>query len=414
MNDIYDVIVIGGGPSGMMAAGIAASRGAQVLLLEKNSTLGKKLLLSGNGRCNITHAEFDLRALVSAYGDTGAFLFSALHAFGPKQTMAFFEDIGVPLHTEPTGRVFPVSNSAGKVVDALTENLENNFVTISCSCEVKKVLVHDSLVTSVILKNNNEIKTKNLIIATGGLSYPATGSTGDGINWAKKIGLDIVSPNPALVPLKTRESWVKHIQGLALDNVEVTVFQRNKKITSNIGDLLFTHFGVSGPVILNVSKDVIEAKKHGDVTLKINMIADSTIEEFDKKLQSEFKEHSKTYLKNYLTYYVPKRMGDCLLKISKMNGDKVLADITREERAKLCGMLCGLELTVAGDMGYHLAMVTSGGVSVKEIDPKTMRSKKISNLFVVGEALDIDGPTGGYNLQAAWATGYVAGSHIEV
>jgi len=413
MKDIFDVIVIGGGPSGILSAGVAASRGAKVLLLEKNSELGKKMLLTGNGRCNITHAEFDVRALIRSYGENGSFLFSAFHTFGPKETMDFFENIGVPLKIEENERVFPVSDSAKTVAHALKKYLEKNGGEVRYNAEVKEIIEKDSLVQAVILTNGEKLFTKNLIIATGGLSYPVTGSTGGGYLWAKKMGIDTISPVPSLVPLKVEENWIKELQGVALENVEVAVFQKKKKKQKQVGDMLFTHFGVSGPVILNISKFALEAKKSEDSFLVIDMMREYSSAELDKKFQEDFKENGKMFIKNYLVQFVPKRMVDVLLKIVKIKDDKLLLDITRKERKNLVHILKNLPLTITGHMGFPLSIVTSGGVSLKEIDPKTMASKKIQNLYFVGEILDLDGPTGGYNLQVAWSTGFVAGSSVK-
>ncbi len=413
MKNVFDLVVIGGGPSGMISAGMAATRAAKVLLLEKNKILGKKLLISGNGRCNITQAEFDLHKLVSAYGENGAFLFSALHKFGPKQIMDFFEELGVKLEIENDGRVFPVSNSSKEVLDALKKYLEENSVEIKYESIVKNISVKNSLVKEVVLTDGTKISTKNLIVATGGLSYTFTGSTGDGLVWAKKAGLEVVPLKPALVPLKIKEAWVKSLPGMVLENVGVAVYQNNKKIINKTGDLLFTHFGVSGPLVINISKSVIRAEKNGEVKLRINFFPGISPEQLDKNLQMEFSDYSHKFLKNYLTEFIPKRMAECLVGILKINGDKPLHDVTREERLQLGKLLNSLEITVAGNSGYEMAMVTSGGVSLREIDPQTMRSKKISNLYFVGEVLDLDGPTGGYNLQVAWATGYVAGSNLK-
>ena len=414
MKNNYDFIVIGGGPAGMMSAIIASSRGAKVLLLEKNKILGKKLSISGNGRCNLTQAEFNLRKLVSVYGKNGPFLFSALHHFGPREIMDFFTNLGVKVKIENDGRVFPVSNSAKEVIEALKNNLLENKVEIKCGVEVKNIKITDSVVKSIILNNNTELVVKNLLIATGGLSYALTGSTGVGLKWAKKNGLEIMPTTPALVPLKIKEFCIKDWQGLALKNVELSVYQNNKKIISKIGAMLFTHFGISGPIVLNISKYVIVEEKNGEVKLKINFLPELSVKQLDERLQTDFKKFGNKFLKNFLIEFVPKRMVEGLVKYVKLDGEKNLAMITREERLKLVSLLNAFELTSAGNLGYNFAIVTNGGIALKEIDPRTMCSKKFANLYFAGEVIDLDGPTGGYNLQVAWATGHLAGSSIRL
>lgn len=411
---MYDVVVIGAGPAGIMAAGVAGARGAKVLLLEKNQILGRKLSVSGNGRCNITQAEFDLRKLVLSYGKNGAFLFSAFNQFGPRQVINFFEDLGVRLKTEDDGRVFPVSDLAQEVNMALKDFLNIGNVEIKYNAIVKKISLKNKKIEGVILENGTEILGNNFIIATGGLSYPLTGSTGDAIEWANVINHEVATTMPALVPLKVQENWVKELQGLALDNVEFGVYQNKKKIVSKIGDMLLTHFGVSGPVVLNLSKYAIEAKNKGEVKLRINFVPELNREQLDKKLQVELKQNGRKLLKNYLAEFVPKRLVESLAGLAKISSEKQLADITREERLKLVDILNSLELTMAGNLGYNFAIATAGGISLKEVDPKTMQSKKIKNLYFAGECLDLDGPTGGYNLQVAWATGHLAGVSVEI
>lgn len=411
---MYDVVVIGAGPAGIMAAGIAGARGAKVLLLEKNRVLGRKLSVSGNGRCNVTQAEFDLRKLVLTYGKNGAFLFSAFNQFGPRQVINFFEDLGVRLKTEDDGRVFPVSDSAQEVNLALKNFLNIGNVEIKFNATVKEIISKNKKIEKVIFEDGTEILGLNFVVATGGLSYPLTGSTGDAIEWAKHIDHEITPTMPTLVPLKVQDQWVKDLQGLALENVEFGVYQKKKKLVSKVGDLLFTHFGVSGPVVLNMSKYAIEAKNKGEVKLRINLMPELKREQLDKKFQIEFKQNGRKLLKNYLAEFVSKRVVETFVKLSKIGGEKQLADITREERLKLVDLINGLELTMTGNMGYNFAIATAGGVSLKEVDPKTMQSKKIKNLYFAGECLDLDGPTGGYNLQVAWATGHLAGVSVEI
>jgi len=414
MTETYDVIVIGGGPAGIMASGIAGSQGAQVLLLEKNKELGKKILITGKGRCNVTQAEFDLRKLVETYGKPGRFLFSAFNSFGPNEIIDFFTSRGLELKTERGGRVFPISDQARDVVNVLKKFLQDNKVEIMFGAEVEDLEYKNKKITAVKVAGD-KIKTKNLIIATGGLSYPVTGSTGAGFQWAKDLGHNVIDPAPALVPLKIKEAWTKKLQGLTMKNVGLTVWQGNKKITERFGDMLFTHFGVSGPIVLDVSKQVIEVEKNGQVELCLNLKPALSREQLDLRIQRDFKKYNNKVFKNALSDLLPRKMILIIIEKSKIDPDKQVNSVTRDERLGLVDLLQNLKMTVTGNTGYLQAIVTSGGVDLKEVDPKTMQSKIFKNLYFAGEVLDIVGPTGGYNLQVAWSTGYVAGSscHCE-
>ncbi len=414
MTETYDVIVIGGGPAGIMASGIAGSQGARVLLLEKNKELGKKILITGKGRCNITQAEFDLRKLVETYGKPGRFLFSAFNSFGPNEIIDFFTSRGLELKTERGGRVFPISDQARDVVNVLKKFLQDNKVEIMFGAEVEDLEYKNKKITAVKVAGD-KIKTKNLIIATGGLSYPVTGSTGAGFQWAKDLGHNVIDPAPALVPLKIKEAWTKKLQGLTMKNVGLTVWQGNKKITERFGDMLFTHFGVSGPIVLDVSKQVIEVEKNGQVELCLNLKPALSREQLDLRIQRDFKKYNNKVFKNALSDLLPRKMILIIIEKSKIDPDKQVNSVTRDERLGLVDLLQNLKMTVTGNTGYLQAIVTSGGVDLKEVDPKTMQSKIFKNLYFAGEVLDIVGPTGGYNLQVAWSTGYVAGSscHCE-
>jgi len=413
MSEIYDLIVIGGGPAGIMAAGMAGARGARVLLLEKNKDLGKKILITGKGRCNVTQAEFNLRKLVETYGKDGKFLFSSFHQFGPREIMDFFESRDVELKIERGGRVFPVSDNARDVVSALKKFLKESKVEIMYNASVKGFDHEDGEIKSVKLAGNKKIKTKNLLIATGGLSYPVTGSTGDGFKWAKDLGHTVIEPAPALVPLKIKEEWTRRLQGLTMKNVGLTAWQGKKKITSRQGDMLFTHFGISGPIVLDMSKEVILAEKKGQVELFLNLKPALTREQLDARMQRDFKKYNNKVFKNALSDLVAKKMISIIIEQSGIDPEKKVNSIAKSERIKFLELLQNIKMTVTGNTGYVQAIVTSGGVSLKEIDPKTMRSKIIPNLYFAGEVLDIDGPTGGYNLHVAWSTGFVVGQSME-
>ena len=406
----FDVAVIGGGPAGMMAAGQAASLGAKVIIFDKNHNLGRKLLLTGKGRCNITQAEFNDREFIKKLGKNGQFLFSALAAFGPKKIIDFFEKRKLPIKIERGGRVFPASEKAQDVLETLLKYLKENKVKIMINAKVLGFEIKSGKIECLKLKNE-KIYADNFILAVGGLAYPRTGSTGDGYGWAKKMRHKIIRPSPSLVPVRIKEDLVKNLQGLSLKNVVLSVWQDNKKQDLKFGEMLFTHFGISGPIVLDLSKKIGELLVKGDVKIEIDLKPALDFSVLDKRLQRDFIKNSNKDFKNYLPELLPQKLIEPAIKMSGINSDKKLNSITKDERKKLGDLLKGLKFTVAGLLGYEQAIVTSGGVDLKEIDSKTMRSKIVKNLFFAGEILDIDGPTGGYNLQICWSTGYAAGKH---
>jgi len=440
MLEVFDVIVIGGGPSGMMAAGQASLKGARVLLLEKNNRLGKKLLLTGNERCNLTQAQFNLRTLVKCYGDVGKFLFSAFSNFGPKETMKFFETIGVKLKTEPNGRVFPKNDSAREVVNALEKFLYKAGVKINLEANVKKIFSssfvipakagiqssvlsksldsrfhgNDNKIWEIELINGQKIQAKNLIIATGGLSYPHTGSTGAGLEWARSLGHKITDTVPALVPISVKEKWIENLRGVSVKDAKLFGKQAKKIIVEERGQILFTHFGLSGPTVLNASKKLILGSRDGEVEISINFFPDFTKTELDKKLQTDFKKEGSKLVKNVLDTLSPHALVEKILELAKIKNERKAGEITKIERVKIVDLLTDFKLTMAGNLGFAASMVTGGGVTLAEVDQKTMRSKIHDNLYFTGEVLDIDGPTGGYNLQIAWSTGFTAGNAIHL
>ncbi len=406
----YGVAIIGGGPAGMIAAGRAGELGARVILVEKNKNLGRKLLITGKGRCNITNKTDKPREFINKFGKNGEFLFSAFSRFGIKETINFFENLGVETKIERGGRVFPVSDKSQDILNALINYLRKSNVRIKLNSEVKEIVKKNNRIEKVVLANNEEIMADKFIICTGGKSYPKTGSTGDGYEWAQKMGHKIIKPTPSLVPIETKENWVGSLQGVSLKNVSVALFQNNKEFDFRFGEMLFTHFGLSGPIILDLSKKIGELITTGEVILKIDFKPALDFLKLDKRLQRDFKRNKD--FKNYLPELLPRKLGDLIVRFSKISPDKKLNSITKEERKKLIDVLKGLKLTVKGLIGFSQAIVTSGGVDLKEIDSKTMRSKIIKNLYFAGEILDIDGPTGGYNLQVCWTTGYVAGEGV--
>ena len=406
--DKFDVVVIGGGPAGIMAAGRAAELGARVVLIEKNPGPGKKLLMTGNGRCNISHAEFNDKKFVEKLGKKGQFLLSALAAFGPEEVVRFFEDRGLKVKIEKDGRIFPVSDKASDVLHVLSGYSYKNKVKFLPGQEVVGFEVKKGMIESVKLAKG-EIFAQSFVLCPGGKSYPQTGSTGDGYAWAQKMGHKIISPRPALVPIETREDWVSDLKGLSLKDVGVALFQNNKKQDQGLGDIMFTHFGLSGPAILNLSKKIEELLANGEVILKIDLMPALDVLMLDKKLQEDFKQNK--IFRNYLSEIIPRRLSNFIIKFSKITPDKKINSVTKEERRKLIRIIKELKLTPRGSVGFSQAIVTSGGVDLKEIDSKTMRSKIIKNLFFAGEIIDLDGPTGGYNLQICWSTGRVAGEN---
>ncbi|MDP2909836.1 MAG: NAD(P)/FAD-dependent oxidoreductase [bacterium] len=406
--DRFDVAVVGAGPAGMMAAGVAAESGAKVILIEKNEELGKKLLLTGNGRCNITNAEFNLRKLVENYGQGGKFLFRAFSVFGPEEVIKFFNGLRVKTKIENNDRVFPTSEKATDVLNGLKKYLLKNKVNIFPGSQVSKIILKDNKIEKMIV-GDKEIIAEKYIFCTGGKSYPITGSTGDGFKWASDLGHSISELSPALTPIKIKENWARDLQGLVLKDVKISILQDNKKHFKETGDILFTHFGLSGPLILDISKTIGELLKQGEVKLCLDLFPNLNIEVLDKKIKEKIDENPKKLIKSFLTDFMPKRFIPVFLKNSGLEGDKKINDVAKKERKIIARLLKNIEVTATELLGFDSAMVTRGGVSLKEIDDKTMRSKIIDNLFFSGEIIDIDGRTGGFNLQACWSTGYLAG-----
>ncbi|MFA6410981.1 MAG: NAD(P)/FAD-dependent oxidoreductase [Candidatus Buchananbacteria bacterium] len=408
LNQKFDVAVVGGGPAGLMAAGVAAKNGAKVVLLEKNNYLGKKLLLTGKGRCNITNATFVDRDFVSQLGKNGAFFFSGFNAFGPKAVIDFFAHHKVQTKVERGNRVFPVSDKSLDVLNALIEFLAENKVLILKDSPVINLVLENKRIKSLKLKTG-EIFANNYIIATGGLSYPKTGSTGDGYLWAKSLGLKLEKPRPALVPILVKEKWLKKLEGLSLKNVDIAVYQNDKKMDSRFGEALFTDNGLSGPIILDLSAKIGSLLETGSVFLKINFKPALDYPTLDKRLQKDLAENKSKAFKNSLDALLPKKLIPIILELSQIDQNKKAGQLTKEERIKLLKLISEFPLTVDCLAGFDKAIVTAGGIDLKEIDPKTMRSKKINNLFFAGEIINLHGPTGGYSLQIAFSTGYLSG-----
>ncbi len=405
----WDIAVIGGGPAGMMAASTAARQGAKVILLEKNNRLGEKLLITGGGRCNVTNAEFDTRKLLSKFKDNDKFLFSAFSQWSVKETLDFFHLNKMETKVEKEQRVFPITNKAQSVWDVLVKELGDSGVTVLSDSPVLSFVREQNTIKSVILKNKKQIQAKAFIIATGGKSRPETGSTGDGFVWLKDMGHTVVEPTPSLVPLAIEDAWVKKLQGVSLPEVKITLFQNDVKQESKKGKILFTHFGVSGPTILNMSKDVSELLKYGDVTISLDILPSLDYGQLNTKLQEIFKEQSNKKFKNSLSPFILSSLAPIIVELSGINPDTPTHSITREERLLLVKLLKDLRMTVQGLLGVEKAIITSGGVVLDEVDFRTMQSRIIPNLYLIGDILNIDRPSGGYSLQLCWTTGYVAG-----
>jgi predicted Rossmann fold flavoprotein len=404
------VLIIGGGAAGLMAAVSAAEAGAAVTLLEKMPALGRKLLITGKGRCNVTNIA-DRQEFVRNLPGNGQFLYSALAAFSNRDLMDWLESHGVPLKTERGGRVFPVSDQARDVVDAFARALDKLGVDVRTGEAVKTVTVADGQATGATTVQGRSFEAGAVILATGGASYPGTGSSGDGYRIAAALGHTIVPLQPSLVPLEVAEDWITDLQGLSLKNVKAAVLAGDKKVAEDFGELLFTHFGLSGPIILSLSNQVSELmrRKKGEVSVAINLKPALSPEELDKRVQRDFAKFSRKQYKNALGELLPAKLIDVIIDLSHIDPDKAVHQITREERARLVGLLQNLAFTISRTRPIAEAIVTAGGVHTKEIDPRTMASRLIPGLYFAGEVIDVDGYTGGFNLQAAFASGYVAG-----
>jgi predicted Rossmann fold flavoprotein len=405
------VLVIGGGAAGLMAAASAAENGAAVTLLEKMAAPGRKLLITGKGRCNVTNVA-DVKTIIDNIPGNGAFLYSALHAFSNRDLMAWLEDRGVPLKTERGGRVFPVSDKAGDVVAAFVRALAALDVNVVIGQAVKRITLREGRVSGAVTADGREWPADAVILATGGASYPGTGSSGDGYRMAADLGHAITPLRPSLVPLEVAEDWVGDLQGLALKNVAVTAVAGGRTLAEEFGELLFTHFGLSGPVILSLSNPVAAALHRdpgGEVLVVINLKPALSAETLDKRLQRDFAKFARKQFKNSLGDLLPARLTAVITDLSHIDPDKPVHQVTREERARLAALLQQFTLTVTGTRPLAEAIVTAGGVRTKELNPATMASRLIPGLYLAGEVIDVDGYTGGFNLQAAFSTGCVAG-----
>lgn len=409
------VLVIGGGAAGMMAAITAAKAGAEVTLLEKNEKTGKKIYITGKGRCNVTNGcawDTFFENIVS----NGKFLYSAYAAFDNQSVIGLLEEAGCPLKEERGERIFPVSDHSSDVIAALNRLLRKYDVNVMLGAQVREITYTEQeetepyrSVNGVILSNGDRQMADAVIVATGGRSYEATGSTGDGYRFATESGHTVRELRPALVPFTVKEEWCRQLQGLSLKNVSCMIKKDKKKIYEGFGEMLFTHFGVSGPLMLSASSFYAKKYYGEEVLLSIDLKPALSVEQLNQRILRDFEKNKNRQFKNALSELLPAKMIPVIVMLSGIHPDKQVNEITREERMKLTELLKNLALTINGTQGFREAIITQGGVSVKEVNPSTMESKKVSGLYFAGEVLDVDALTGGFNLQVAWSTGYVAG-----
>lgn len=411
MADQYDVIVVGGGPAGMMAAVRAAERGRRVLVLEKNKLLGKKLAMTGGGRCNIMNAEEDVHRLLEHYGEAAKFLYSPFAQFGVTETHTFFASQGLPLVTQARQRVFPKSERAVDVVKLFERLLSSRGVEVRTGVPVKRILWSKKTITGVEV-GHEVLIGESYIVATGGVSHPETGSTGDGFHWLQNSGHDVRQPTPTIVPLAVADAWVKSLAGIALDDVKVTFAVDGQRQFAVKGRVLCTHFGLSGPTILNAAGKVADLLHDGVVTATIDAFPSLDLGALDSRITKIFDENKNRDLKNVMKVVAPTGTSTAVLSLlPTIDTSKKVHSITKDERKKIVHLQKALPITITGLMGYDRAVVADGGVALTDIDPKTMRSRQYPNLYLTGDLLDISRPSGGYSLQLCWTSGWVAGNY---
>lgn len=401
------VIIVGGGAAGMMASVFAARCGIEVHLFEKNEKLGKKLYITGKGRCNLTNAS-DMETLFENVVSNPKFLYSSFYTFTNENVMDFFEDAGLRLKIERGNRVFPCSDHSSDVIHALKKEMESAGVNLHLNTSVSKIEIANDKIAAVYYDGNKKMPCDACIVATGGLSYASTGATGDGYKFARQAGHQVTECMPSLVPMEVRERYVKELQGLSLKNVELSVCRGKKCLYKEFGEMMFTHFGITGPLVLSASSKVGAALKKGDLDAYIDLKPALDRDKLDKRVLRDFQENQNRQYKNALNGLLPAKMIPVIVRLSGISPEKQVNEITKEERQRLTGLVKQLPITICGLRGFEEAVITKGGVSVKEIDPSTMESRKVQGLFFAGEVLDLDAMTGGYNLQIAWSTAYSA------
>lgn len=405
------VLVIGGGPAGCFAAIAAAEQGHQVVLLERNEKIGKKLFITGKGRCNLTNA-CDTEELFSNIPRNSKFLFSAIYSYDNFRVMDFFEQNGTPVKVERGNRVFPVSDHSSDVIAALKRSLDAHKVKIMYHTTVEKLMVSENCVHGVITAEGKKMPADAVVIATGGCSYASTGSTGDGYRFAEACGHAIKTCSPSLVPFNAEEEYVKELQGLSLKNVKVSIYQGKKLLYEAFGEMLFTHFGVSGPLMLSASSVVNDAVRKQPLKLYIDWKPALSEEQLDHRILRDFEEAKNRQVIHGIEKLYPSKFLPIILRLAKIPAEKRVNEVTKEERQRLVDLTKKFPVTLTGLRGFSEAIITKGGVSVKEVNPSTMESKLTKHLYFAGEVLDLDAFTGGFNLQIAWSTGYLAGSSI--
>ena len=411
------VIVVGGGAAGMFAAIAAAKNGHQVTLYEKNEKLGKKIFITGKGRCNITNAA-DMEELFDAVVTNSKFLYSSFYGYTNQNVIDFFEDAGVPVKIERGNRVFPISDHSSDVIRALEREMKKVGVKVCLNTEVKSVEAEKDKFNKVVLKDTTTQTADACIVATGGLSYRSTGSTGDGFRFAENVGHKVTQCFPSLVPMETKEPWICELQGLSLRNVEAKILDGKKELYKDFGEMLFTHFGVSGPLIISASsyvgKKFMDKKgQKKELTLEIDLKPALTEEQLDQRVLRDFEENHNRQFKNAITKLFPTKLIPVMLELGGIDPEKKVNSIEKEERKQFVHLIKHFRMTLTGLRDYPEAIITKGGVNVKEIDPGTMESKLVKGLYFAGEVLDLDALTGGFNLQIAWSTGYAAGNAIQ-
>lgn len=403
------VIVIGGGAAGCMAAIMAAKKGNKVTLLEKNEKLGKKIFITGKGRCNVTNA-CDINDFFDNITTNNKFLYSAIYSFSNQDVIDFFVENGCPLKVERGERVFPVSDHSSDVISALKRKLSEEKVEVCYHTEVKEIIISENEVTGVVLTDKTKMMADAVIIATGGISYATTGSTGDGYQWAEKTGHNIVPAAPSLVPLETKEEWIQSLQGLSLKNVRLTFKNGKRTLYEGFGEMMFTHFGITGPLVLSASSFI---KNVSGVQAYLDLKPALDYDTLDKRILREFEENKNKQFKNSIGSLFPAKLIPIMISLSGIHPEKKVNEISKEERKFFVELIKEMPMTITGTRDFKEAIITRGGVSVKDINPSTMESKKVRHLYFAGEVIDVDALTGGFNLQIAWSTGALAGNSIE-
>ena len=405
------VLIVGGGAAGILASIFAARRGQEVHVYEKNEKLGKKLYITGKGRCNLTNA-CEMDSLFDSVRTNSRFLYSAFYGFTNQDAMQFFEEEGLSLKVERGERVFPASDKSADVLDTLRRSMKKAGVKIHLNTGVKELICREGQMKGVILENGETVEGDAVIVATGGLSYPSTGSTGDGYRFAEETGHKVTDCLPSLVPFNIREAFVKELQGLSLKNVEIFIYNGKKQVFREFGEMLFTHFGVSGPLILTASSYVGPYASRQELRLVLDLKPALTPEQLDQRILRDFDANPNKSFKNVVSGLFPAKLTPVMVALSGITPDKKVHDISREERQNFVHLIKNLEMTITGLRDYREAIITKGGISVKEINPSTMESKLVKGLYFIGEVLDLDAVTGGFNLQIAWSTAYAAGNAV--